>query len=83
MNEVTPDDIIELFAPALGEDKARSVVQAALSALQLPTSGMPAPRALLVLEHIAEEPGLVGITARFAKSRVILAWGGAPRRTGS
>jgi hypothetical protein len=29
---------------------------------------------LEVLERIASQPGLVGITARFAKSRVLLKW---------
>ena len=31
-------------------------------------------QALHLLEVVAEQPGLVGITGRFAKSRVLLQW---------
>ena len=59
---------------ALGEAKARDVVAKATKALNISGNEIATPQALLVLEKIAAEPGLVGITARFAKARAILSW---------
>jgi hypothetical protein len=65
--------LADMLGRSLGNDKAAATV--ALAAQQLGL-GMHLNRheALNVLEHIAQQPGIVGIAARFAKSRVHLVW---------
>jgi hypothetical protein len=68
--------LARLFRSALGEEKATEIVIAALGELRLPAaSGFDQGDALKILEVIAKTPGIVGITARFAKSHVHLHWG--------
>lgn len=63
------------LASALGETKALEVVQSARSELRIPGGSLRRDQVLAVLDAIATEPGLVGITARFVKSRLSLQWG--------
>ncbi len=63
------------LASALGETKALEVVRTAARQLKLSPERMDRAQALQVLEAVAKEPGLIGITARFVKSRLILKWG--------
>lgn len=70
-----------LLSGTLGEEKATAIVDEAAQALGYGAS-LNRDQALSVLEHIAQSSGLVGIAARFAKSRVHLVWsGGASDRT--
>ena len=67
-------DVIDLLAASLGTTKAEHAVRSAADSLRLADSSFPLDQALALLEKIAEEPGIVGITARFAKTRALLRW---------
>ncbi|HMY58267.1 MAG TPA: hypothetical protein PKL17_14115 [Pseudomonadota bacterium] len=66
---VTRADLAKLLAQALGNEKAYDAVSKAAQKLGLRREKLDKNEALSVLELIAQTPGLVGITARFAKSR--------------
>jgi hypothetical protein len=53
-------------------EEADASVNAAIGALKLEPSSLTRAQALAVLEHISAQPGVVGVTARFAKSRFLL-----------
>ncbi|MEZ4221356.1 MAG: hypothetical protein R3B13_10565 [Polyangiaceae bacterium] len=72
--QVTHAALAELLAPALGDVKAKDVIQAAAEQLHLEHGPLTRDQALALLDHIALGPGLVGISARFVKSRLILRW---------
>ena len=72
---VTRAELVELLAPALGETKATDVVRQAALDLRIPNGQLTHQQALSVLDKVAYAPGLVGISARFVKSRLILKWG--------
>jgi hypothetical protein len=65
--------IASMLARSLGAEKSASAVEEAALQLGLLTN-LDRQQALRVLELIAQQPGLVGIAARFAKSRVHLVW---------
>lgn len=69
--EVELDTLAALFARAVGDDKARDLVKAASrsAGIPLPCSNDEAHR---LLDAIAAQPGIVGVTARFAKARFVL-----------
>lgn len=69
---VTRADLAKLLAQALGNEKAVDAVSKAAQKLGLRRERFDKNEALSVLEQIAQTPGLVGITARFAKSRLHL-----------
>ena len=69
---VTRADLARLLAQALGNEKASDAVNKATLMLGIRREVLDKAQALSVLEHIAQTPGLVGITARFAKSRLHL-----------
>jgi hypothetical protein len=66
--------VIDLLAASLGTAKAEQVVRAAAASLRLDAGAFELEQALALLDKIAEEPGIVGITARFAKTRAVLRW---------
>jgi len=70
----TRDDIVELLATSIGEDTARSLVDGSVLRRGIDPQAITKQEALDVLEDIAAEPGLAGVTARFAKSKVHLRW---------
>lgn len=70
----TAAEVAALLSQSLGNEKAAALVGAAVEKLGLDERGISTDDALAVLEVIAAEPGVAGITARFAKSRVHLAW---------
>jgi hypothetical protein len=67
-------DVIDLLASSLGTTKAEHAVRQAAESMRLDDGPLSLDQALALLEKIAEEPGLVGITARFAKTRALLRW---------
>ena len=70
---ISRDDVVELLSASLGTIKAEHAVRSAATALQLGAS-FPLDQALVLLDRIAMEPGIVGITARFARTRAVLRW---------
>jgi hypothetical protein len=68
--------IVGLLAPTLGDEKSEEVVVGAITRRQLPKDTLDQQQALEVLEDLAAQHGLVGVTARFAKARLILLFRG-------
>jgi hypothetical protein len=69
--EVHANRIIELLTPALGLEKARELVLSELKRARLEET-MARRQAEGVFDALAMLPGIVGITARFAKARFLL-----------
>lgn len=67
-------DVIDLLAASLGNTKAEHAVRAAAESLRLDERPIDLDQAMKLLDKIGEEPGIVGITARFAKTRALLRW---------
>lgn len=65
-------DLADLLARTIGQERAEEVVVQAVRDLGLPTV-LDAHQSLQVLEKLSEQGGLIGITAVFAKSRIHLA----------
>jgi hypothetical protein len=64
-------DLIEMLARSLGAEAAQAHVVRAADRLGLGQEIGPA-EALRVFEELTNEPGLVGVAARFAKARLHL-----------
>lgn len=69
---VGEEELVSMLSQTLGEAKAREVLATALGALGIRRRLLTVGQALDALELIAAQPGIVGMTARFAKSRVHL-----------
>jgi hypothetical protein len=67
---LTAARIAELLAPTLGWEKGSEVVDIAVTRLALPGSALTLGQAIAVLDELARTPGMVGIAARFARSRL-------------
>lgn len=68
---VTRADIVDLLAHAVGKAVAEDAVDRAATSVGFGSVGT-VQSAMRVLELIAQDAGLVGITARFAKARLAL-----------
>ena len=66
--------LADMLGRSLGADKARETVNAAATQLGI-GEDLQRDEALRLLERVAQQPGIIGIAARFAKSRVHLVWG--------
>jgi len=66
---ISPRILVSLFAPTLGWDKSEETIGLALSRLGLKATLLTAAQALAVLDDLATERGIVGVTARFVRSR--------------
>lgn len=64
--------LISLLTGTLGRELALSAVEEAADEMGLPASTMSEEEALSLLERLAGRPGKVGVTARFAKARLLL-----------
>lgn len=67
-------ELASLLSHNIGVEKANELVDVAARELRCGDE-LTVAQALEILEHIAAQPGIVGISARFAKSRVLLRWG--------
>ena len=73
-SKVPRPSLYALLSATIGDDKAMDAVEAAARKLGLPpVQDLTMKQALEVLDEVANTPGIVGITARFAKSRLHLA----------
>lgn len=70
----THAELAALLSQNLGMEKALDLVGVAAKELSFGAE-LTMEQCLEILERIAVQPGLVGIAARFAKSRVLLRWG--------
>jgi hypothetical protein len=64
-----------LLSSSIGLEKAEACVTEAIGKLGFDASGLTRADALAILELVATQSGIIGVTARFAKSRVYLKWG--------
>jgi hypothetical protein len=69
-------EVVALLASTVGQDRAEEAVLEAVRRLGLPTRALSRDQTLAVLDDLASRPGLVSVTARFAKARAILLFGG-------
>jgi hypothetical protein len=58
------------LAPALGQEKSDQLVAEAMLSLRLAGEDLALDQALAVLDRLGATPGLVGVTARFARARL-------------
>lgn len=77
---MTRAEVIGLFV-RLDRSVVEPVVIAAMRRLGMRGLQLPHADVLRLLDHIASERGAIGVTARFAKARVLL--GTATRREGT
>ncbi|HEY4159426.1 MAG TPA: hypothetical protein VGM29_15060 [Polyangiaceae bacterium] len=70
--DISQDELVQHLAGAVGEAKAREVIHGAVSELGFNGTRFTRAQALDVLERVALSPGIIGITARFVKSRLLL-----------
>jgi hypothetical protein len=68
----TSVDLLPLLAPALGIDKARDATTGAAARLKLDPHALTRDHALLILDELTKNEGIVGVVARFAKARFLL-----------
>jgi hypothetical protein len=65
-------ELTALLASSLGEEKAKEVVEEALRKLGALHDTFPLSQGVAALDELARSEGLVGVTARFAKARLLL-----------
>lgn len=71
-SRVRVKDLVRMLAASIGDVKGEEVVKATLARLSLSESEVSRDEALEVLEILAKEAGVIGVTARFAKARMLL-----------
>ncbi len=69
---LTVRSLIEMLAATLGWEKSAEVVNATAQKLGLPPVVITSAEASTLLAELAKAPGMVGVTARFARSRMEL-----------
>jgi hypothetical protein len=69
---ISVGELTSALSKPLGEVKANQVMDAAMQAENLKSDRLHRAEAVRLLDRITLEPGLVGISARFLKSRVLL-----------
>ena len=65
-------DLVRMLAPSIGDVRGEEAVRGALARMNLEGAEISQDQALEALEMLAKEPGVVGVTARFAKARMLL-----------
>jgi hypothetical protein len=68
-------EIVPMLSHAVGQEKGHEAILAGVRRLGLPEDRLDRDQAGFLFEDLAAQGGLVGITARFAKARLILAFG--------
>lgn len=66
--------LVEMLQNSLGPQVAHERVLRAIHELRLDHSSLSEDEAMRVLEKLASEKGLVGLSARFVKARLVLVW---------
>jgi hypothetical protein len=69
---VAVDRLVELLATSVGQEKSEEVVREAMTRLGFEGDELDGRQSLRVLELLATMGGIVGVTARFAKARLLL-----------
>jgi hypothetical protein len=68
---VSVDQLAELIAPALGKEKSHELILSSAKSLGYPADRLSLERVLKILAMLGAEPGIVGVAARFAKTRLV------------
>ncbi len=79
--DVSYTDLREALQSALGQERADAAVREAAEVLGFFGQSFSRDQALAVLGKVAEHDGLVGISARFARSRMMTRWATAELNT--
>lgn len=66
-------ELVGLLAESIGQEKASNIISESALRLGLHGENFNKEEVMKILDLVAEEPGLVGIVARFVKARAILA----------
>jgi hypothetical protein len=69
-------ELVELLSGPVGHERAEEAVLDALRRLRLPSRALARNQTLAVLDDLASRTGPVAVSARFAKARAILFFGG-------
>jgi hypothetical protein len=64
-------EVIGQLAPLLGADRAEAAIHATLRKLGLPRERIDHEQAVRLLDDLGHQDGLVGMTVRFARTRVL------------
>ena len=67
-----PKELEALLAHTLGEEKSRTVVEAAMAKLGMRPGPLQRSQVLAILALTAKGHGIVSVASRFAKARLIL-----------
>lgn len=65
--------VVRLLAPNVGEERAQKLVEETAQVMGLPAE-LELDQALALLEKITRMSGVIGVAARFAKTRIHLSW---------
>jgi hypothetical protein len=65
-------ELVALLAPTIGQEKSAEAITAAARASGITEDRLTQEQALGLFEVLASHDGLVGVTARFAKARLVL-----------
>jgi hypothetical protein len=68
-------EVLAQLSPLLGADKAEAAVQASLRRHALPRDRLDAEQVTRLLDDLGHQDGVVGMAARFARSRVLARFG--------
>jgi len=69
-------EVVAQLTPLLGADKTEAAVQAGLRRLGLPRERLDREQAGRLLDDLGHQDGVVGMTVRFARGRVLGRFGG-------
>lgn len=70
MSDSLQHAIVTALARSLGQEQANLLVKTHAQTLGFSADTMTREQAFKLLEEIANQPGIVGITGRFAKARI-------------
>jgi hypothetical protein len=66
--------LVDLLSHSLGSQVASERARAAIKKLGFDATQLSEEEALLVLDEMSKEKGIVGTGARFTKARLVLVW---------
>jgi hypothetical protein len=69
-------ELVGQLATMMGPDKSETTVQAALKRLDLPRERLDREQATRLLDDLGRQEGLVGITVRFVRGKILARFGG-------
>ncbi len=71
---VALEELVGVIGASVGDEKAREVLLEAARGLGLDPRAMTRQEALALLESLAHTPGIIGVSSRFGRSRLLLKW---------